>query len=94
MEFNGSEKQNKWAADILEKANLTEEQMDNLLRWAGPTMHAQRIMDVTIIIENRHKLASYADELGRFYRLSDEEKRSVAQDAVDSVKEHIKKVIV
>lgn len=78
MKFNGSAKQNKWATEILEKANLTEGQVDNLLRYAGPTMHEQGIMDVTIVIENRNKLAAYADSLGKFLKLSKEEKHAVA----------------
>ena len=45
MKFNGSQKQNKWAMNILEENNLTEQQIDNLLRYAGPTMRAQGIMD-------------------------------------------------
>ena len=68
MKFNGSEKQNKWSADILKKANLTDDQIDNLLRFAGPTMHSQGIMDTTIVIEHRgDELAAYADQLGRLW---------------------------
>ena len=59
-------------------ANLTDEQTDNLLRYAGPAMYAQGIMDSTIVIENRKDLAAYADGLGRFYRLSKTEKHAVA----------------
>ena len=86
MKFNGSGKQNKWAGDILKNACLTDEQIDNLLRWAGPTMHAQKIMDVTIIIGNRHNLARYADSLGQFYSLSDSEKHGVAEMACEMVR--------
>ena len=86
MKFNGSAKQNKWAAEILEKAILTEEQIDNLLRYAGPTMHDQGIMDVTIIIENRSKLADYADALGKFYKLTPEEKHAVAEEAAGKLR--------
>ena len=88
IEFNGSEKQNKFAEDILSRANLTEEQIDNLLRYAGPTMYKQGIVDVTIIIENRWNLAAYADSLGRFCRLSADEKHAVAVEAVDAVRAH------
>ena len=90
MEFNGSEKQNKWASKILESANLTNAQVDNLLRWAGPTMHKQGIMDVTIVIEHRANLAEYADSLGQFYKLSADEKHTVAVNAADMLKKRIK----
>lgn len=86
MKFNGSAKQNKWATEILEAAKLTDVQIDNLLRYAGPTMHAQGIMDVTIIIENRSKLAAYADSLGKFYKLTPEEKHAVAEEAAGAVR--------
>ncbi|KKK82908.1 hypothetical protein LCGC14_2798670 [marine sediment metagenome] len=89
MEFNGSEKQNKWAGQIYEAANLTNEQIDNLLRYAGPAMHTQMIMDVTIIIENRHNLANYANGLGRFYPLNSEKKQAVAADAADILRQRI-----
>ena len=87
MKFNGSAKQNKWAAGILAAAKLTDDQIDKLLRYAGPTMHTQRIMDVTIIIENRSKLAAYADSLGEFYKLTPEEKHAVAADAASAVRD-------
>ena len=83
MKFDGSTKQNKWAADILQNAVLTDEQIDNLLRWAGPTKHAQGIMNAQLIIDHRSSLADYADALGRFYKLSSEEKHAVAEEAVD-----------
>jgi hypothetical protein len=67
MKFNGSVKQNNWAVDILEDADLSDEQVDNLLRWAGPTMYKHGIMDVTMVIEHRHNLAEYADALGVRY---------------------------
>jgi len=86
MKFNGSAKQNKWAAEILEKTVLTGEQIDNLLRYAGPTMHDQGIMDVRIIIENRSKLAAYADALGKFYKLTPEEKHAVAEAAAGKLR--------
>lgn len=89
MKFNGSEKQNRWAEQIIKTANLTDEQIDNLLHYAGPTMHAQGIMDVTIVIENRNTLAAYADSLGKFYRLSNEEKHGVATDAIDKLRKRI-----
>jgi len=95
IKFNGSEKQNKWVADIVKTANLTGKQIDNLLRYSGqidnllrysgPTMHAQGIMDVTIIIDNRHNLAAYADSLGEFYTLSAKGKHAVAEEAVDTI---------
>jgi len=87
MRFNGSISQNKWAADILANAELTAEQIDNLLCYAGPTMHGQGIMDVTIIIENRHNLAAYADSLGKFYKLSGEERHNVAKNAAAMVRQ-------
>jgi len=90
MKFNGSKKQNEWAAKIIEAALLTEEQRDNLLRYAGPKMYSTGIMDVTIIIDNRNNLAKYADALGRFYRLSADEKHSVAVEAVEAVRAHAK----
>jgi len=86
MKFNGSEKQNKWAEKIIESANLTDEQIDNLLRYAGPTMHTQGIMDVAIIIDHRHILPAYADSLGNFYKLSDEGKRDLANEAADALR--------
>jgi hypothetical protein len=93
MKFNGSAKQNKWAESILQNANLTEDQVDNLLRWAGPTLHDQGIMDVTIVIENRNKLAAYADSLGELYKMSKEERHALAEEAAGMVrqiaKEHI-----
>ena len=87
MKFNGSEKQNKWAIAIIQAAELTDVQIDNLLGYAGPTMHSQGIMDVTIIIENRHNLANYADSLGRFFSLSPDEKHAVAENAATAVRE-------
>ena len=86
MKFNGSEKQNKWAQAILEKENLTDEQVDNLLRYAGPTLHAQGIMAATIVIQNRNSLASYADSLGKFYQLTPQEKHAVAQQAAETLR--------
>lgn len=86
MKYNGSEKQNNWAASIIESADLTDDHVDNLLRYAGPKMHAQGIMDVTIIIENRHNLAKYADSLGAFYQLSADEKHAVAETAAITMK--------
>jgi len=74
--FNGSPRQNKWAAEIISNAALTDAQVDNLLRYAGPTMHAQRIMDVDIVIYNRKRLAAYADSLGKFLQLSAREKHA------------------
>ena len=93
IKFNGLEKQNKWATAILQNANLTDEQIDNLLRYAGPTMHGQGIMDVIIVIENRHNLAVYADSLGEFYNLSNEDKHAVAEDAVGILRKRIKEGI-
>jgi hypothetical protein len=90
MKFNGSKKQNAWAEKILAGASLSDEQIDNLLKWAGPTMYAQGIMDATIVIDNRHNLAVYADSLGRFYALSDEGKHNVAIDAVNAVRDCIR----
>jgi len=89
MKFNGSEKQNKWAANIIKTAELTNKQIDNLLRYAGLKMHSQGIMDVTIIIDNRHNLIEYADSLGQFYKLSADEKHAVAEEAADILKQHI-----
>lgn len=91
MKFHGSAKQNKWAADILVAAKLTDVQIDNLLRYAGPTMHAQGIMDAQIVIDNRNNLATYADSLGNFYKLSPEEKHAVAEQAAGMVSSIAKK---
>lgn len=85
MKFNGTEKQNKWAEQILTDANLTDEQTDNLLKWAGPTLYAQGIMDAVIVIDNRSNLAQYADSLGKFLKLSPEEKHAVAEAACATV---------
>jgi len=90
MKFNGSEKQNKWAVDIIKKSELSDRQIDGLLRWAGPTMYRNKIMDVTIIIENRDNLADYADGLGRFLKLTNEEKHTVAVEAADELKQYIR----
>ena len=96
MKFNGSEKQNKWAAEILGNAHLTDVQTDSLLRWVGPTLYAQEIMDVKIVIDNRNNLPAYADDLGRFYKLSSADKKKVALNACDAVfdrpaAEHVRK---
>ena len=90
MKFNGSKKQNVWAEKIIGTANLTDEQIDNLLRWAGPTMYAQGIMDVGIIIDNRNNLAGYADSLGSFYKLTSAEKHAVAVEAADTIRQYAK----
>ena len=76
--YNGTERQNKWASDIIQKSKLSADQLDNLLRYAGPKMYDKKIMDVTIIIEHRSNLSEYADSLGEFYKLSKEEKHEVA----------------
>jgi len=86
VKFNGTEKQNRWAEQIIKTANLADVQIDSLLHYGGPKMHSQGIMDVTIIIENRSNLASYADSLTVFYNLSVEEKHGVAEEAVDAVR--------
>ena len=91
IKFNGSQKQNQWASDILQNANLADDQINNLLRYGGPKLYAEGIMDVTVIIENRHNLAAYADSLGKFYGLSDEGKRKVAKEAVDTLRKRIRK---
>jgi len=85
MKFNGTAKQNAWASKIFESANLSPTQIDNLLRWAGPTLHAQGIMDATIVIENRTSLARYADSLGALYEMDADEKHSVAVEAANMV---------
>lgn len=85
IKFNGSEKQKIWASNIIESTKLTNCQVDNLLRYAGPKMYTQGIMDATIIIENRRNLAEYADGLGKFYQLSTEEKHAVAKKTVDAI---------
>jgi hypothetical protein len=85
MTFNGSPKQNKWAAEILKSAALTDEQIDNLLRWGGPTMYKAGVMDVTIIIDNRSRLTAYADALGKHYQKTAEEKQAVANEAANIV---------
>ena len=86
MKFNGTKKQNEWANKIIDSAQLTESQIDNLLRFAGPTLHAQGIMDATIVIENRFDLASYADSLGKFYALTAAEKTIVAEEAAAALR--------
>ena len=87
MNFNGTEKQNKWADKILTDAKLTDEQIDNLLKWAGPTLYAKKIMDAIIVIDNRQNLAAYADSLGKFLTLSPGEKHAVAEEACGVVRE-------
>ena len=87
MKFCGTEKQNKMAGQILDEAHLTEEQIDNLLRWAGPTLCAQKIMYPIIVIDNRRNLAGYADSLGKFLKLSPAEKHAVAESACGAVSE-------
>jgi len=67
MKFTGSVKQAAWAQKILAASNLTREQVENLLRWAGPEAAARGVMDAEIVIQNRDGLASYADALGRMY---------------------------
>lgn len=86
MKFNGTEKQNKWAEKILTEANLTDEQIDNLLKWAGPTLYSQGIMDAIIVIDNRRNLSAYADSLGKFLKLSQAEKHAVAEEACGVVR--------
>jgi hypothetical protein len=86
MKFNGTEKQNKWAEKILTEANLTDEQIDNLLKWAGPTLYSQGIMDAIIVINNRRNLSAYADSLGKFLKLSQAEKHAVAEEACGVVR--------
>lgn len=86
IQFNGAAKQNAWAEGILTEAQLTKEQIENLLRWGGPTLFARQCMDVTMIIENRHALAVYADVLGKFYTRTANEKHQVAQSAIDAVR--------
>jgi len=86
MKFNGSKKQNEWAAKILAAANLNEKQVDALLRWAGPTLHAQGVMDAGIVIDNRQNLAKYADSLEKFYKLTPDGKRDVAENAAAAVR--------
>jgi len=90
IKFNGTDRQNKWANSILLAAKLTETQVDNLLRYAGPTMSEKCIMDVTIIIEHRGNLAAYSDSLGKFYKLSKKEKHAVAMEAVGIVEKMAK----
>lgn len=68
MKFNGSAKQQKWAAQIVESANLNETQIDNLLKWAGPTQYAQGIMQSSMIITYRDNLAKMADSLPELYK--------------------------
>jgi len=86
MKFNGTPRQNKWAQAIIEAQNLSDGQIDNLLRYAGPTMYVQRIMDVSVVIDHRQNLGAYADSLGDFLSLSPAEKHAVAIAAADAVR--------
>lgn len=93
MTFNGTVQQNQWAEKILKNNTLTDIQIDNLLKYAGPTMYAQKIMDVTIIIEHRKNLAAYADALGIHYGMTEEEKQSAAENAANLVRELVREKI-
>ena len=90
MEFYGTQKQKKWAEEILQNANLTDKQLDNLLRWAGPKMYDQGIMYAPIIIDNRHNLSEYSSALGSFYAMTENEKKDIAQEAANTLAQIIK----
>ena len=84
--LTGSTRQISWATSILNSVELTDGQIETLLKYAGPTMHSQRKMDAAIIIDNRHHLASYADGLAKFLELSPAEKHRVAIDAANAMR--------
>jgi hypothetical protein len=88
MRYNGTEKQNRWAEKILTSANLSQTQIENLLKYAGPKMNSDGIMDVRIVIDNRSDIAAYADALGEFYKLTHSEKKDVAYEAAEMIKIH------
>jgi hypothetical protein len=94
MKFNGTPKQNKWAEEILNSAKLSDEQIDNLLRWGGPRLHAAEIMDAIIVIENRDRLGDYATALGIFYQKTPEGKRVLAKEAVEAIQDRAEKLMV
>jgi len=81
IKFNGTPKQAKWAASILDAANLSEEQVDNLLWWAGLTMCGQHIMDAELVIDNRHNLAWFADAMGVIRKMTPDQRRQLAAEA-------------
>lgn len=87
MKFNGTPKQNRWAGEIVAAAKLTDEQIDALLWYAGPTMHDAGICDVTIVIENRHNLARYADSLASMRSMTPSQRHTLAEDACNAVRE-------
>ena len=85
MRFNGTPKQNAWAAKIVANANLTDAQIEALLWYAGPTMQSQGICDVRIVIENRERLAAYADSLIRMRSMTPDERHALAEEACNAV---------
>ena len=87
-QFSGSQKQQKWAADIIAHANLTDAQIAGLLWWGGPTKREAGICDAVIVIENRRNLARYADSLIAVSRMTAEEKRDLAEDACNAVRQY------
>ena len=89
-QFNGSVKQQSWAADIGERAGLTPDQEYGLLWWGGPTARDAGICDAQIVIDNRHDLARYADSLIAVSKMTAEERRELAEDAVGVARSVIK----
>ena len=85
MRFNGTPKQNAFAEKIVKNAELTDVQADALLWYAGPTMRSQGICNVRIVIENRERLASYADSLIRMRAMSPDERHALAEEACNAV---------
>ena len=95
MEYKliGSAKQIKWATEILHNSQLTDRQIDTLLRYAGPTMYSKHEMAASIVIDNRDRLAKYADGLAQFLAASPAERHQVALDAVSAVRDLIHKTV-
>jgi len=89
----GSPKQIIWAEKILAKNPLTSAQLSALNRWAGPTRAAAGEIQCFLIIENRDKLALYADSLIKFLECSPEEKKRIAESVVNNMRSLIKEKI-
>ena len=86
MRFNGTPKQNAWAEKIVKNAGLTDVQADALLWYAGPTMHQQGVCDVRIVLDNRERLAAYADSLIRMRAMTPAERHTLAEEACTAVR--------
>ena len=81
MKFYGSEKQIKWANEIMSKTDLSEQQIDALMRVSGPTKYAQKLMSARLVIEQRFNLPGYANTMIEFLKLTPAEKHEVAVEA-------------